>query len=99
MEGNGSEAKQLGSLYWDVNIGKSTKTLRLCRQLLSSVRERHCPKDDQVVHGDMWNHAARYPVSWRELGVLEVIYKDSNDEQSPVNPDEVQWPQTLWQKF
>lgn len=50
MRLDGSEAKQLGSLSWDggidKGIGKSTETLSLWRQLLSSVRERYSLKDD-----------------------------------------------------
>lgn len=31
----------------------------------------------------------------RELAVLEVLYRDSNNEQFPINPDEVWCTQTL----
>lgn len=30
----------------------------------------------------------------RKLAVLEVLYKDANNEQFPINPDEVQCTQT-----
>lgn len=35
----------------------------------------------------------------RELAVLEVTYKDSNNKQSPVDSDHVQLTQSTWQKF
>ncbi|KAJ7423280.1 hypothetical protein BTVI_10485 [Pitangus sulphuratus] len=45
MQLDGTEAKQLASLSWDVGIdegiGKKTETLSLWRRLLSSMRERH----------------------------------------------------------
>lgn len=51
---DGSEAKELGCLSWDVGIdretGKRTETLSLWRQFLSSVRGRYSLKDDGVAH-------------------------------------------------
>lgn len=35
----------------------------------------------------------------RALAVLELIYRDSNKEQSSVTPDEVQCTQSMWGKF
>lgn len=35
----------------------------------------------------------------RELAVLKVIYRDSNNKQSSVDPDEVHCPQSAWEKF
>lgn len=35
----------------------------------------------------------------RELAVLKAIYRDSNNDQSPVDPDEVQCTQSTWEKF
>lgn len=35
----------------------------------------------------------------KELAVLDVIYRDSNNKQSYVHPDQVQCTQSVWQKF
>lgn len=62
----------------------------LCRQLLSSVRERYSLNDDVIVGASRWTTTEKgihYP---RESAVLGVIYRDSNNKQSPVNPHEVQ---------
>ncbi|KAJ7404376.1 hypothetical protein BTVI_72480 [Pitangus sulphuratus] len=71
IEANGvtldGKAKQLRSLSWDVGIdqgiGKRPKTLNLCRQLLSSVRERYLCTEDlsacissmERLTKDFWN--------------------------------------------
>lgn len=39
----------------------------------------------------------RYPVS--ESHVVEAIYRDSNNKQSPVDSDQAQCTQSMWQKF
>lgn len=35
----------------------------------------------------------------RELAVLEAIYRGPNNHQSAVDPDEVHYKQSMWQKF
>lgn len=56
MKLDGSEAKHLRSLSWDVGIakgiGERAETLSLWRQLLASVRERYLFKDHLLVHQD-----------------------------------------------
>ncbi|RMC19059.1 hypothetical protein DUI87_03663 [Hirundo rustica rustica] len=59
---DGSEARQLGSLSWDVvidqGIERTQETLSLWWQLLTSVRDRYLCKEDLQVHrgnGAQWN--------------------------------------------
>ncbi|RMC22143.1 hypothetical protein DUI87_03016 [Hirundo rustica rustica] len=72
MKLDDSEAKQLGSLSWDVDINKGidkrTETLSLWTSLLSSVRERYLFKEDLLVHLDKWNTTEQ---------VSPVVYKGS----------------------
>ncbi|RMB93971.1 hypothetical protein DUI87_29557 [Hirundo rustica rustica] len=54
-----SEARQLGSLSWDVvidqGIGRTQETLSLWWQLLASVRDRYLCKEDLQVHQRKWS--------------------------------------------
>ncbi|RMC09855.1 hypothetical protein DUI87_13642 [Hirundo rustica rustica] len=56
---DGSEARQLGSLSWDVvidqGIGRTQQTLSLWRRLLTSVRDRYLCKEDLQVHQGKWS--------------------------------------------
>ncbi|RMC16224.1 hypothetical protein DUI87_08439 [Hirundo rustica rustica] len=56
---DGSEARKLGSLSWDVvidqGIGRTQQTLSLCWQLLTSVRDRYLCKEDLQVHQGKWS--------------------------------------------
>lgn len=59
------EAKQLGSLSWDAGIDQEIRrrpeTFILCRQLLSSARERYPCKDELLVQR-VEQHGTRYLV-------------------------------------
>jgi len=35
----------------------------------------------------------------RELAVRELVYCDTDDEQVPTDPDELQCSQSMWRKF
>lgn len=65
------------------------QSLSFCRRLLSRVRERFYLKDELVVHPSRWNITEKSVRYLRELPVVEKIYRDSNNKQSPEDPDEV----------
>lgn len=60
------------------------------------MRERSSLKDDLVVHPGRCDTVEESTQYLRALAVLEVISRDSNNVQFPVDPDEVQY---VWQKF
>ncbi|RMC07428.1 hypothetical protein DUI87_16896 [Hirundo rustica rustica] len=94
------EAKRLGSLSQDAGIDqgirKRLETFILCRQLLSSVRERYPCKYQLLVCHEGWNmaHGIWY---LRELAVPEIIF--SENEQFPNNSDSIQCTENMRQKF
>ncbi|KAK4814464.1 hypothetical protein QYF61_018982 [Mycteria americana] len=97
LELEGKEAKQLGSLSReggiDKAIGKGAPALSLWRRLLSAMRERCC------IPPGKWTTMEKGIQYLRELAMLEVIYGDLDDVQSPINPDEVQCTRPMWQKL
>ncbi|KAM9590502.1 uncharacterized protein ACIBXB_005762 [Morphnus guianensis] len=103
VELEGKEAKQLGSLSReggiDKAIGRKTQVLSLWRRLLSGVKERYPFKDEVTCHQGKWTTMERGIQYLRELAVLEVIYNDPENAQSPTDPDEVQCTQPMWRKF
>ncbi|KAM9591473.1 uncharacterized protein ACIBXB_006269 [Morphnus guianensis] len=103
VELEGKEAKQLGSLSReggiDKAIGRKTQLLSLWRRLLLGVKERYPFKDEVTCHQGKWTTMERGIQYLRELAVLEVIYNDPENAQSPTDPDEVQCTQPMWRKF
>ncbi|KAM9590490.1 uncharacterized protein ACIBXB_005749 [Morphnus guianensis] len=103
VELEGKEAKQLGSLSReggiDKAIGRKTQVLSLWRRLLLGVKERYPFKDEVTCHQGKWTTMERGIQYLRELAVLEVIYNDPENAQSPTDPDEVQCTQPMWRKF
>lgn len=97
----GSEARQLGSLSWDVvidqGIGRTQQTLSLWRRLLTSVRDRYLCKEDLQVHQGKWSTMEQGIQCLRELAVLEIIF--SEDERFPKSPDNVQCTSQMWLRF
>nr|XP_030113616.3 macrophage immunometabolism regulator isoform X1 [Taeniopygia guttata]XP_030113624.3 macrophage immunometabolism regulator isoform X1 [Taeniopygia guttata]XP_041567090.1 macrophage immunometabolism regulator isoform X1 [Taeniopygia guttata]XP_041567091.1 macrophage immunometabolism regulator isoform X1 [Taeniopygia guttata] len=98
---DGSEARQLGSLSWDViidqGIGRTQETLSLWRQLLTSVRDRYLCKEDFQVHQGKWSTMKQGSRCLRELAVLEIIF--SEEERFPKSPDCVQCTSQMWLRF
>ncbi|RMC19171.1 hypothetical protein DUI87_03775 [Hirundo rustica rustica] len=98
---DGSEARQLGSLSWDVvidqGIGRTQQTLSLWRRLLTSVRDRCLCKEDLQVHQGKWSTMEQGIRCLRELAVLEIIF--SEDERFPKSPDDVQCTSQMWLRF
>jgi len=103
LELEGKEAKQLGSLARDGGIdkaiGKKEQVLSLWRRLLSGVRERYPFSDDFVCYPGKWTNMERGIQYLRELAVRELVYCDTDDEQVPTDPDELQCSQSMWRKF
>ncbi|XP_074884057.1 uncharacterized protein LOC142031085 [Buteo buteo] len=103
VELEGKEAKQLGSLSReggiDKAIGRKTQVLSLWRRLLLGVKERYPFRDEVTCHQGKWTSMERGIQYLRELAVLEVIYNDPENGQSPTDPDEVQCTQAMWRKF
>ncbi|XP_049650061.1 uncharacterized protein LOC126035473 isoform X1 [Accipiter gentilis] len=103
VELEGKEAKQLGSLSReggiDKAIGRKTQVLSLWRRLLLGVKERYPFKDEVTCHQGKWTTMERGVQYLRELAMLEVIYNDPENVQSPTDPDEVQCTQPMWRKF
>lgn len=56
-------------------------------------------KEDVIYHSGKWATIERGIWYLWELAVLEMIYYDLNNAQSPINPDEVQCMQPVWWKF
>ncbi|XP_066036397.1 uncharacterized protein [Chamaea fasciata] len=96
-----SEAKQLGSLSWDVvidqGIGRTQETLSLWRRLLTSVKDRYLCKEDLQVHQGKWSTMEQGIRCLRELAVLEIIF--SENERFPKSPDDVQCTLQMWLRF
>jgi len=103
LELEGKEAKQLGSLARDGGIdkaiGKKEQVLSLWRRLLSGVRERYPFSEDFVCCTGKWTNMERGIQYLRELAVRELVYCDTDDEQVPTDPDEIQCSQSMWRKF
>lgn len=101
MKLDGSEAKQLGSLSWDMGIEKGTgkKTNSQPLEVTHVMQEgRYClqgQSSSALQHVEC--HGKRYPVC--ESDVLAVIYRDSNNKQSLADSDQVHCTQSMWQKF
>lgn len=55
--------------------------------------------DDLVVCPSRCNGMEKDVQYLRELVMLEVICKDSNNKKSPVDPDKVHCIQSMWHKF
>ena len=83
----------------DKAIGKKTRALSLWRGLPSGVKEKYPFKEDVTCHPGKWATMEKGIQYLRELAMLEVIYNDPGNEQSPTDPDEVQCTQPLRQKF
>lgn len=68
---DGSEARQLGSMFWGViidrGIRKRQETVSLWWQLLSNVRERYLCKEDLHVQQGRWNMMEQGIQCLREL--------------------------------
>lgn len=92
------EAKQLVFLSW-WGFGKRTEILSFWRWLLSSVRESYSLMDHIVVGPRRCNAMEKDVHYLRELGMLEVICKDSNTKKFPIDLDKVHCTQFMWQKF
>ncbi|KAK4817063.1 hypothetical protein QYF61_027092 [Mycteria americana] len=103
LELEGKEAKQLGSLSReggiDKAIGKGEPACSLWRRLPSAIKERYPFKEDVVYRPGKWTTMERGIQYLRELGMLEVIYGDLDNERSPTDPDEVQSTRPMWQKL
>jgi len=103
LELEGKEARQLGSLARDGGIdkavGKKEQVLSLWRRLLSGVRERYPFSDDFVYCPGKWTNMERGIQYLRELAVRELVYYNTDDEQVPSEPDEVQCTASMWRKF
>jgi len=103
LELEGKEAKQLGSLARDGGIdkaiGKKEQVLSLWRRLLSGLRERYPFSDDFVCYPGKWTNMERGIQYLRELAVRELVYCDTDNEQVPTDPDEVQCTASMWRKF
>jgi len=78
---------------------KKEQVLTLWRRLLSGVRERYPFSEDFVYCPGKWTNLERGIQYLRELAVRELVYYDPDDEQLPINPDEVQCTQSMWGKF
>jgi len=103
LELEGKEAKQLGSLAReggiDKDIGKTEQVLSLWRRLLSGVRERYPFSEDFECYPGKWTNMERGIQYLRELAVRKLVYYDTDDEQVPTDPDEVQCTESMWRKF
>jgi len=103
LELEGKEAKQLLSLARDGGIdkaiGKKDQVLSLWRRLLSGVRESYHFSDDFVCCPGKWTNMESGIQYFRELAVQELVYCDTDDEQVPTDPDEVQCTESMWRKF
>ena len=101
LEGN--EAKQLGSLsrerLIDRVIGREAQVISLWRRILTAVKERYPHKEDIVYQVNKWTTMDQGLQQLRELAVLEMIYSDLNNAQTPTDPDEVQCTTSMWRKF
>ncbi|KAK4807215.1 hypothetical protein QYF61_024335 [Mycteria americana] len=103
LELEGKEAKQLGSISReggiDKAIGKGEPAHSLWRRLLSAIKKRYTFKEDVVYRPRKWTTVERGIQYLRELALLEVIYGDLDDVQSPTDPDEVQCTRPMWWKL
>jgi len=63
------------------------------------VRERYPFSDDFVCCPGKWTNMERGIQYLRELAVWELVYCDTDDEQVPTDPDELQCSQSMWRKF
>jgi len=103
LESEGKEAKQLGSLARDGGIdkaiGKKEQVLSLRRRLLSGVRERYPFSEDFVCYPGKWANMEKGIQYLRELAVRELVYYDTDNEQLPTDPDEVQCTRSMWRKI
>ncbi|XP_071886614.1 uncharacterized protein [Anas platyrhynchos] len=101
LEGN--EAKQLGSLsrerLIDRVIGREAQVLSLWRRILKAVKERYPHKEDIVYQVGKWTTMDKGLQQLWELAVLEMLYSDLNNAQTPKDPDEVQCTTSMWRKF
>lgn len=99
----GSEAKQLGSLsrerLIDRVIGRGAQVLSLWRRLLAAVKERYPQKEDIVYQVGKWTTMDKGIQHLWESAVLEMIYSDLDNAQTPKDPDEVQCTASVWQKL
>ncbi|KAK4818601.1 hypothetical protein QYF61_015463 [Mycteria americana] len=73
----------------DKAIGKGAPALSLWRRLLSAIKERYPFKEDVVYHPGKWTTMEKGIQYLRELAMLEVIYGDLDNVQSPKDPDEL----------
>jgi len=103
LELEGKEAKQLGSLAREGGIDKAIENkeqvLSLWRRLVSGVRERYIFSDDFVCYPGKWTNMEKGIQYLRELAVRELVFYDTDDEQVPTDPDEVQCTASMWRKF
>jgi len=98
LELEGKEAKQLGSLVRDGGIdkaiGKKEQVLSLWRRLLSGVRERYPFSKDFMCYP--WQVDQYGNIQYlRELAVSELVYCDTDNEQLPSDPDELQCTRSM----
>ena len=95
---DGSAARQLGSLSWDVvidqGIGRTQETLSLCQRLQTRVKDRYLCKEDLQVHQGKWSTMEQGIECLRELAVLEIIF--SEDKSFPKSPDCVWCTSQMW---
>jgi len=62
------------------------------------VRDRYSFSDDFVCYPGKWTNMERGIQYLRELAVRELVYYDTDDEQVPTDPDEVQSTRNMWRK-
>ena len=83
----------------DKVIGIETQVLSLWRRLLAGVKERYTHKEDIVYQIGKWTTMHKGLQHLRELAVLEMVYSDLDNAQTPKDPEDIQCTTSIWRKF
>ncbi|NXM55019.1 DZIP3 ligase, partial [Illadopsis cleaveri] len=97
-----SEAKQLGSLAWDVaidrGIGRKTGIHTLWMRLVSSVREAYTA-DQLLVYRDRWNTKLEGVQYLTELTMADILFGNTQRDQSLCSPHRAYCTWHVWQEL
>ncbi|NWH91576.1 DZIP3 ligase, partial [Aegithalos caudatus] len=96
------EAKQLGSLSYDVaidrRIGRRTGTLSLWTRLVSSVREAHTA-DELLLYRDRWDTKLEGVQYLTELTMADILFGNTRNSRYLHDPDGAYCTWHIWQEF